>query len=128
MLGSYFAAEVVFTHGSEVPCHGMRRRQGHNEIVGIRTTIELRRREILDLASRHGASQVRLFGSVARGDESVNSDVDFLVVLEPGRSLMDHAALKIALEELLGMPVDVATERGLKPKFRDRILSEAVAL
>ena len=96
--------------------------------MGIRETIQRRRAEILALAELYGAHHVRLFGSVARGEESDASDVDFLVVLEPGRSLMDHAGLKLALEELLGRPVDVATERGLKPKFRERILSEAVAI
>lgn len=96
--------------------------------MSVRETIERKRGEILALAARHGAHSVRLFGSVARGEDSEDSDVDFLVVLEAGRSLLDHAALKLALEGLLGRPVDVATERGLKPKFRDRILSEAVAL
>jgi predicted nucleotidyltransferase len=96
--------------------------------MGIRDTIDRKRAEILALAGRCGAHSVRIFGSVARGEDSETSDVDFLVVLEPGRSLLDHAALKLGLEELLGRPVDVATERGLKPKYRDRILAEAVAL
>ncbi len=96
--------------------------------MSIRETIDRRRSEILALAARCGARSVRIFGSVARGEESESSDVDFLVVLEPGRSLLDHAALKLGLEELLGRPVDVATERGLKPKFRERIIGEAIAL
>lgn len=96
--------------------------------MSVLDTIARRRQDIIVLAKQHGASNIRLFGSVARGEETPESDVDFLVVLEPGRSLLDHAALKIALEEMLGRPVDVATERGLKPKYRDRILGEAIAL
>lgn len=96
--------------------------------MSIRQTIERRRDEILALAARCGAHSVRIFGSVARGHDSEDSDVDFLVILEPGRSLLDHAKLKLGLEELLGRSVDVATERGLKPKYRERILGEAVAL
>ncbi len=94
----------------------------------IRQTIADKREEILRLAATHGARNVRVFGSVARNEANASSDIDFLVVLEPGRSLLDHSALRIALEELLGLPVDVATERGLKPKFRDRILREAIAV
>ena len=94
----------------------------------IRDELESKREEILKLAGRYGASNLRLFGSVARGDDNDNSDVDILLLLEPGRSLLDHAALKIELETLLGRPVDIATEKGLKPKFRDRILREAIPL
>ncbi len=94
----------------------------------IRAELESKREEILKLAGRYGASNLRLFGSVARGDDNENSDVDILLLLEPGRSLLDHAALKIELETLLGRSVDIATEKGLKPKFRDRILHEAIPL
>ncbi len=87
-----------------------------------------KREEILRIAARHGASNVRVFGSVARGEASAQSDVDFLVELERGRSLLDHAALMIDLESLLGRRVDVATERGLKPQIRQRILEEAMRL
>ncbi|MCO5297804.1 MAG: nucleotidyltransferase domain-containing protein [Fimbriimonadaceae bacterium] len=97
-------------------------------MAAFRETIDRRRAEILALAARCGAHSVRILGSVARRGESEHSDVDFLVVLGPGRSLLDHAGLKLGLEELLGRPVHVATERGLKPKFRERILDEAVAL
>ncbi len=90
--------------------------------------LHAQRARILELAAEHGARNVRIFGSVARGEDTPESDLDILVVLEPGRSLLDHAALKVALEELLGMPVDVATEKGLKPRFRERILKEAIAL
>ena len=86
------------------------------------------RDEILRLAAVRGASNVRIFGSVARGDADESSDVDVLVDLEEGRSLLDHGGLLMDLRELLGCKVDVATEKGLKPRARERILSEAVAL
>ncbi len=90
--------------------------------------IQSLREEILRIASRHGASNLRIFGSVARGDAEPESDVDFLVNLEPGRSLLDHAALLLDLEKLLGCKVDVITERGLKERIRDRVLREALPL
>ena len=93
-----------------------------------RESLAANRGAVIELAARHGAGNVRVFGSVARGEDTEESDVDLLVALEPGRSLLDHAALKIEMEELLRRPVDVATERGLKPEFRERILREAVAL
>ena len=88
----------------------------------------LRRRkfEILTLAARHGAQNVRVFGSVVRGDNRDDSDIDFLVEMEPGRSLLDMGGFLMDLRELLGREVDVVTERGLKPRMRDRVLQEAV--
>ncbi len=83
---------------------------------------------MLRVAARHGARNVRLIGSVARGDAGPDSDLDLLVDLEAGRSLLDHAALVIELESLLDCKVDVATEQGLRPRVRARVLSEAVAL
>lgn len=90
--------------------------------------VKEKREEILDIAARHGASNVRVFGSVARGEAGPESDVDFLVELERGRSLLDRAALILDLETLLGRRVDVATERGLKPYIREHILQETVHL
>jgi predicted nucleotidyltransferase len=87
-----------------------------------------RRDEILRVAAQHGASNVRVFGSVARGEADAASDVDLLVDLEAGRSLFDHVALCLALEELLGRRVDVATDGALKPRIRDRVLREALPL
>jgi predicted nucleotidyltransferase len=84
------------------------------------------RSEILALAARHGARNVRVFGSVARGEADAASDIDFLVDFEPGRSLLDLAALLVDLEDLLGHPVDVVTEPGLKARIRQRVLAEAV--
>ncbi|MFB6097944.1 MAG: nucleotidyltransferase family protein [Salinibacter sp.] len=86
------------------------------------------RTEILKLARQHGAYNVRLFGSVVRGDDQPDSDLDLLVDMEPGRSLLDHIALKQDLEDLLGREVDVVTEASLHPRLRDRVLREAVAL
>jgi uncharacterized protein len=83
---------------------------------------------ILRLAAAHGARNVRVFGSVARGTASETSDLDLLVAMEPGRSLLDLVALNQDLEDVLGRPVDVVTEGGLSPYLRDRILAEAIAL
>jgi predicted nucleotidyltransferase len=94
-------------------------------------TLELlraRRERILATARRHGARTLRVFGSVARGDADVESDVDFLVELEPGRSLLDQGALLMDLQEQLGCRVDVMTEAGLRPSMRARVLQEAIAL
>jgi hypothetical protein len=90
--------------------------------------VQALREQILQIASRHGASNLRIFGSVARGDADPKSDVDFLINLEPGRSLLDHAALLLDLEKLLGCKVDVVTERGLKERIRERVLRETLPL
>ena len=84
-----------------------------------------RRREILQIAARNGAHDVRVFGSVARGDAGPESDIDFLVNLETGRSLLDLARLLRELEALLNCKVDVMTEAGLRPRIRPRVLKEA---
>lgn len=87
-----------------------------------------KREEILETAAKHGASNVRVFGSVARGDSDADSDIDFLVSFERGRSLFDHARLISDLEELLGCDVDVASDRGLKERIQDRVLNEAISI
>jgi predicted nucleotidyltransferase len=84
-----------------------------------------RRRDILRIAARHGARNVRLFGSVARGEDHPQSDLDLLVEMEPDRSLLDLVALGQELEELLDRKVDVLTETSLHRALRDRILAEA---
>jgi len=91
-------------------------------------TLRHYRRSILDLASHYGARAVRLFGSVARGDDSANSDIDLLVRFDPDRSLLDHGGLVVDLEELLGVRVDVLSENGLSARFRDRAVKEAIPL
>jgi predicted nucleotidyltransferase len=87
--------------------------------------VKEKRGEILRIASRYGAHDVRVFGSVARGDADRESDVDFLVELEDGRSLLDLGGLQMELEELLGCKVDVVTESGLYWLLRRRIIKEA---
>lgn len=87
-----------------------------------------RRDEIIEVARARGASHVRVFGSVARGDATEASDVDFLVDLEPGRNLMDLGGLLMDLQDLLQRNVDVVTERGLRPRVAQRVLADAVEL
>ncbi len=87
-----------------------------------------KRPEILAVAARWGAKNIRIFGSMARGEASPESDVDVLVDLEPGRSLFDLGGLLMDLQDLLGRKVDVVTEKGLHWYIRDRVLKEAVPL
>jgi hypothetical protein len=96
--------------------------------MGIEELLGEKREEILRIAARHGARNVRVFGSVARGEADERSDVDCLVEMERGRSLLDHVALIRDLEHTLAMRVDVATVAGLKERIRDRVLSEVVTL
>ncbi len=90
--------------------------------------LQEKREEILQICAKYGARNVRLFGSAARGQADAQSDFDFLVEMEPGRSLFDLGGFQYELEQLLGRPVDVTTERGLKVRIRDRVLREAVPL
>ncbi len=87
-----------------------------------------KRDEILQIAAKHGARKVRIFGSVARGEADAASDLDVLVEMEPGRSLLDLGGLLMELQDLLGCHVDVVTEKGLRDRIRERVLREAVAL
>jgi predicted nucleotidyltransferase len=98
------------------------------EAMNARDLLRERREGILQIAAKHGARNVRVFGSLARGEADERSDIDLLVEFEPGRSMLDHAALVIELGELLGCKVDVVTERGLYWLLRRRILKEARAL
>jgi predicted nucleotidyltransferase len=91
-------------------------------------TIRDHRDDILRLAREHGAKNLRLFGSAARGDERADSDLDFLVEMEKGRSLVDHVALKQDLEDLLDCEVDVVTEGALHSQIREQVLREAVSV
>jgi len=90
--------------------------------------IEAKKDDILLIAAKHGARNVRLIGSMARREAGSNSDIDLLVEIEPGRTLLDRAALIMELEEFLGRKVDVASDRGLRARVRDRVLEEAVPL
>jgi uncharacterized protein len=87
-----------------------------------------RREDILRVARQWGAHNVRVFGSVARGDAGPQSDVDFIVEFEPDRSLLDHGGLLMDLQELLGCEVDVVSEGAMRPRFRSRVLKEALPL
>ena len=87
-----------------------------------------RRAEILGVTSRYGIHNVRVFGSFVRGEDRANSDIDLLVDLDPGRSLLDLIAAKQDLEDLLGRTVDVITARSLSPYVRDSVLNGAVPL
>jgi hypothetical protein len=90
--------------------------------------IHQKREAILEIARRHGAHDIRIFGSVARGEATESSDVDLIVRFDPGRSLFDHGALMVDLEELLGVAVDVVSERGMRDRFREHVIKEMVPL
>ena len=99
--------------------------------VGIPIDLEQlrsRRDEILRQAAERGARNVRVFGSTARGEAGAVSDVDLLVEMEPGRSMLDFVGLWQDLQELLGTSVDLVSEGGISPYLREKIISEAVAL
>jgi predicted nucleotidyltransferase len=96
--------------------------------ITIEKLLRAKRQEILEIGARHGAKRIRVFGSVARGEARPDSDVDFLVEMEPGRSLFDMGGLLMDLQDLLGCKVDVVTEKGLRPRIREKVLREAVPL
>jgi hypothetical protein len=96
--------------------------------MSIDELLQEKREEILRIAARHGAHNVRVFGSAVRGEASPDSDVDFLVEVGPGRSAWFPAGLVLDLEELLGRKVDVVTEQALHWYIHDRVLGEAVPL
>ena len=91
-------------------------------------TLRERRGEILEIGRQHGIRMIRVFGSVSRGDSTPTSDVDLLVDLEQGRSLLDLGGFVEDVQDLLGCRVDVVSARGLRERFRDRVLQHAVAL
>jgi hypothetical protein len=96
--------------------------------MGITEIINQQRNQILAIAAKYGASNIRIFGSVARGEADADSDVDFLVDLEKGRSLFDLGGLLMDLQSLLHRKVDVITAAGLRPRIRERVFREAVPL
>jgi predicted nucleotidyltransferase len=87
-----------------------------------------KRQQILQTAARYGVKRLRVFGSVARGTDDSQSDIDFLVELAPDRSLMDLGGFLYDIRSILGTEVDVVTEKGLRPRIRERVLAEAVEL
>jgi predicted nucleotidyltransferase len=96
--------------------------------MNLSQLIQKERQQILEIAQGRGARNVRLFGSVARGDDTEVSDLDLLIDMEPGRSLLDIIVIKQDLEDLLGCKVDVVTEAAISPYLRDKVLQEAVQL
>ena len=96
--------------------------------MDITQLLEEKRNEILRIANAHHARNLRIFGSVARGENDEASDIDFLAELNAGCGLLHHAALIRELEELLGRKVDVVSDKGLRERIRDRVLREAVPL
>jgi len=96
--------------------------------MGIEELLLPFKEEILKIATKYGAYNLRVFGSVARGQASADSDIDFLVELEPQRTLLDQIALMQSLEQLLGRKVDVTEPETLHELIRDKVLREAVVL
>ncbi|WP_026072462.1 nucleotidyltransferase family protein [Nodosilinea nodulosa] len=96
--------------------------------MNLEKRLERERAQILELATQYGAYNVRIFGSVARGEADSNSDIDFLVEMEQGRSLLDLGGLLMELQDLLGCSVDIVTDKGLRTKIRERVLAEAIPL
>ncbi|MBS3986125.1 MAG: nucleotidyltransferase family protein [Selenomonadales bacterium] len=96
--------------------------------MALSELLKAKRDEIERLCVIYGARNLRVFGSVAREEDDAHSDIDFLVEMESGRSLFDLGGLQYELERLLGRPVDVVTEKGLKLRIREQVLREAVPL
>ena len=96
--------------------------------MSIATKLQSNRDDVLRIAAQYGARNLRIFGSVARGDSDRDSDLDLLVDMETGRSLFDMGGLLMELQDMLGCKVDVVSEKGLSPRIRERVLGEAVPL
>jgi uncharacterized protein len=96
--------------------------------MSLEKKIQEKRREILNIAERYGAYNIRIFGSVARQKARENSDLDLLIELEPQRTLLDYIGLKLALENLLDCRVDLAETETLPETIREQVISEAIPL
>ena len=96
--------------------------------MNIDTLLKKKRDEILEIAARHGARKIRVFGSVVAGKSGPDSDIDFLVDLEPGKTLLDIVAIKQDLEDILDCPVDVVTEEAISPYIRSEIVEKAISV
>ncbi len=101
---------------------------GYNDNMITRQTLQQNRAAILAIATRYGAHDIRIFGSVARGDATTDSDLDLIVRFDPERSLFDHGGLLMELQDLLGVKVDIISERGMRERFRRHVMKETVAL
>jgi predicted nucleotidyltransferase len=97
-------------------------------MANLTEILQTNKDKIFEAAAKYGANNVRVFGSAARGDFDEYSDLDFLVDMEKGRSLLDMGGLLMELQELLGCNVDIVTPQGLRPRIRDAVLKEAKAL
>jgi predicted nucleotidyltransferase len=97
-------------------------------MISNQSILRLKRPQIMQIAARNGVNRVRVFGSVARGTDDTQSDIDLLVDLAPDRSLLDLGKFLYEIRLLLGRDVDVVTEKGLKRRIRNRVLAEAVEL
>lgn len=102
--------------------------EAQQEGLGINDLLTDKRDKIIQLAAKHGASNVRVYGSVARGEATPDSDIDFLVDFQPDYSLWDRIELMLDLENLLGRKVDISTEKTLHRRIEQRVLREAVPL
>ena len=96
--------------------------------MSVEEKLRNHRTEIINIARRRGAYNLRIFGSLARGEATAQSDIDILVDLEPGRTIFDLGGLLVDLQKLLNCPVDVVTEKGLRPRIRQQVLAEAIPL
>jgi uncharacterized protein len=96
--------------------------------MNLQALLREKREEILAIARKHGAYDLRVFGSVSRNEADEASDIDILLRFEKGRSLLDHASLVVEMEDALGCKVDIVTEQGLKERIRARVVSEAVPI
>jgi predicted nucleotidyltransferase len=97
-------------------------------MISDQSVLRLKRSQILQIAARNGVKRLRVFGSVARGTDDPQSDIDLLVDLAPDRSLLDLGNFLYEVRSLLGREVDVVTEKGLRRRIRDRVLAEAMEL
>lgn len=96
--------------------------------MSVEEKLRNHRTEIINLAHTRGAYNLRIFGSLARSEATTQSDIDILVDLEPGRTIFDLGGLLVDLQKLLNCPVDIVTEKGLRPRIRQQVLAEAISL
>jgi predicted nucleotidyltransferase len=122
------ALDEYLRHHAEELSDSLARAGGLLDVTDPLKELRAHKQQIEEIAARHGATNIRVFGSLARGAASPNSDIDLLVDFETGRSLIDHSALIHELQAALGREVDVAQADTLDPDVRDQVLEEAVPL